>query len=295
MYAAKASGPNQQVLFTPALRTVLEDRWQIASRLRDAADLGQLVLHWQPVVHVASGEVTGCEALLRWDHPDRGLVGPAEFIPVAEENGLIVPITRWLLRAALDQAASWATEGLELSIAVNVSAVHLSTGTLVDDVLGAIADSGLVRPCLVLELTETSLARNLEQAREQFAVLRGHGVRIAIDDFGTGYSSLSAVASLPADVLKVDRTLVAGLPPASPTAPAAVLGACAALGSALEMQVLAEGVETAEQLELVRGVGCTHAQGHHLSPAVTATELSALLADGRRQTGRQQLPPPSAA
>jgi diguanylate cyclase (GGDEF)-like protein len=290
MYAAKSTGPNQHLHFTPALRTMLEDRWQIASRLRDAAALGQLTVHWQPVVHLASGEVTGCEALLRWQHPQRGLVGPTEFIPVAEDNGLIVPITRWLLEDTLAQAARWAADGLQLSIAVNVSAVHLSSGTLVADVLGAVARSGSPTGRLTLELTETSLARNPDLATEQLTELREHGVRIAIDDFGAGYSSLSAVASLPADVLKVDRALVAGPLTARATTPAAVLGAVAALGSALDMQVLAEGVETAEQLELVRRVGCSFAQGHHLSRPLPADELGALLAEGRRQTGEQRLP-----
>jgi diguanylate cyclase (GGDEF)-like protein len=291
MYAAKATGRNQHLVFTPALRTALEDRWQIASHLRDAAALGQLVVHWQPVVHLPSGDVTGCEALLRWNHPHRGLVGPAEFIPIAEENGLIVPITRWLLEATLAQAATWAAEELELAIAVNISAVHLSSGTLIDDVLGAIAANGLQPGCLMLELTETALARNPDQATEQFSILRGHGVRVAIDDFGAGYSTLSAVASLPADVLKVDRALVSGPLPACTAAPGAVLGAVAALGSALDMQVLAEGVETVEQLELVRGAGCAYAQGHLLSPPLPAGELGALLAEGRRQTGHQRIPP----
>jgi diguanylate cyclase (GGDEF)-like protein len=293
MYAAKASGPNQHLFFTPALRTVLEDRWQIASRLREAAGLGQFALLWQPIVHLPSGEVTGCEALLRWNHPQRGLVAPADFIPVAEENGLIVPITRWLLQATLAQGVAWADEGWELRIAVNVSAVHLSTGTLVDDVLGAVRHSGLPPGRLVLELTETALARNPDQAAEQFSALREHGVRIAIDDFGTGYSSLAAVASLPADVLKVDRALVAGPLPAGPGGPRAVLGAVAALGAALDMQVLAEGVETPEQLEVVRSAGCTFAQGNHLSPPVPADQLSALLAEGRRRTGGQRLPGPA--
>jgi diguanylate cyclase (GGDEF)-like protein len=291
MYAAKASGPNHHLRFTPDLRTALEDRWQIASRLRTAAALGQFALHWQPVVHMPSGEVTGCEALLRLNDPQRGLVPPADFIPIAEENGLIVPITRWLLRATLAQAVLWAGEGLELTIAVNVSAVHLSSGTLVDDVLGALDRSGLPAGRLMLELTETALARNPEQATEQFSTLREHGVQIAIDDFGAGYSTLSAVASLPADVLKVDRALVSGPLPACTAAPGAVLGAVAALGSALDMRVLAEGVETPEQLELVRGAGCTYAQGHHLSPPVPAEQLSALLAEGRRRTGAQRLPP----
>jgi diguanylate cyclase (GGDEF)-like protein/PAS domain S-box-containing protein len=290
MYAAKAIGPHQQLLFTPALRTVLEDRWQIASRLQDAASGGEFAVHWQPVVNLRSGEVTGAEALLRWNHPQRGLIQPVDFIPIAEENGLIVPITRWLLEVTVAQAMAWARQGLDLEIAVNISAVHLASGTLVDDVLGAVADGGLPAGRLMIELTETSLARDPAQATEQFSTLRGHGVPIAIDDFGTGYSSLSAVASLPVDVLKVDRALVAGAPRNSAAAPEAILAAVAALGSALGLQVLAEGVETAEQVELARRVGCTSAQGYQLSRPVVAETLSALLGESRRRTGRQLLP-----
>jgi diguanylate cyclase (GGDEF)-like protein len=290
MYAAKVSGPNQHQIFTPALRTELDDRWQIASRLRDAASIGEFVVHWQPVVDLRSGEVTGCEALLRWNHPHRGQIQPADFIPVAEENGLIVPITRWLLHSTVAQAAVWVRQGLDLSIAVNISAVHLASGTLVDDVLGAVADGGLPAGHLMIELTETSLARDPDQATEQFAALREHGVRIAIDDFGTGYSSLSAVASLPVDVLKIDRALVAGPRPYDAAAPEAILGAVSALGAALNMQVLAEGVETREQVELARRVGCTHAQGFHLSRPLAADRLTALLEEGRRRTGKQMLP-----
>jgi EAL domain-containing protein (putative c-di-GMP-specific phosphodiesterase class I) len=195
-----------------------------------------------------------------------------------------------LLQSAASQAARWVTEGHELTIGVNISAVHLSSGTLVDDVLGALAARELDPGRLVLELTETALARDPEHAVAQFSALRGHGVRIAIDDFGAGYSSLAAVASLPADVLKVDRALVGGPLPAAATASEALLGAVTALGVALGMAVLAEGVETAEQLQLVRRAGCTYAQGHHLCPPVTGDRLSALLTEGRRQTGRQRLP-----
>ncbi|MCW2702372.1 MAG: hypothetical protein JWQ37_367 [Blastococcus sp.] len=290
MYAAKVNGPNQHQVFTPALRTQLDDRWQIASRLRDAASTGEFAVHWQPVVHLRSGEVTGCEALLRWNHPQRGLIQPAEFIPIAEENGLIVPITRWLLQSTVAQGVIWAREGLDLEIAVNISAVHLASGTLVDDVLGAVADSGLPPRKLMIELTETSLARDPDQATEQFAALRKQGVRIAIDDFGTGYSSLSAVASLPVDVLKIDRSLVTGPGPNGAAAPAAILGAVSALGAALDMQVLAEGVETRAQVELARRVGCTYAQGFHLSRPVVAGQVTALLEEGRRRTGKQTLP-----
>jgi diguanylate cyclase (GGDEF)-like protein/PAS domain S-box-containing protein len=294
MYAAKVSGPNQHQVFTPALRTVLDDRWQIASRLRDAASIGEFVVHWQPVVDLRSGEVAGCEALLRWNHPHRGQIQPADFIPVAEENGLIVPITRWLLHSTVAQAAAWMRQGLELSIAVNISAVHLACGTLVDDVLGAVAGGGLPAGHLMIELTETSLARDPDQATEQFAALREQGVRIAIDDFGTGYSSLSAVASLPVDVLKIDRTLVAGPGTHGAAAPEAILGAVSALGAALDMQVVAEGVETREQMDLARRVGCRYAQGFHLSRPLAADRLTTLLEEGRRRTGQQKLPPGSA-
>jgi diguanylate cyclase (GGDEF)-like protein len=295
MYAAKASGPHRHLLFTPALRTVLEDRWQIASRLREAAANGEFTVLWQPVVDLRSGEVTGAEALLRWNHPQRGLISPAEFIPVAEENGLIVPITRWLLQVTTAQATAWARQGLDLAIAVNISAVHLASGTLVDDVMGAVDDNGLRATRLTVELTETSIARDPEQAVEQFSALRKHGIRVAIDDFGTGYSSLSAVASLPVDVLKVDRALVVGAPPNRVAAPEAILGAVSALGSALGLQVLAEGVETVEQVDRARRVGCTFAQGYQLSRPLVAEDLSGLLEDSRRLTGRQMLPPPSTA
>ena len=294
MYAAKAGGRNRHAVFTPDLRTALDDRWQISSRLRDAASLGELRLRWQPVVDLSSGEVTCSEALLRWDHPHRGVIPPSDFIPVAEENGLIVPITRWLLQVTAAQGAAWARDRLELGIAVNISAMHLATGTLVDDVLGALDESGLDPRRLVLELTETSVASDPGQAAEQFSRLREHGIRMAVDDFGAGYSSLSMVAALPADILKVDRTLVAGLSPLGPTAPEAVLGAVTALDSALRMQVVAEGIETPTQLDLVRRVGCTHAQGFRLSPPVPAEQLGALLVESRRRTGEQRLPPPTA-
>jgi diguanylate cyclase (GGDEF)-like protein/PAS domain S-box-containing protein len=294
MYAAKTGGRNRHAVFTPDLRTALDDSWAYSSRLRDAASLGELRLQWQPVVDLTSGEVTGSEALMRWNHPHRGVVMPSDFIPVAEENGLIVPITRWLLQVTAAQGEAWARDGLELGIAVNISAMHLATGTLVDDVLGALDQSRLDPGRLTLELTETSVARNPGQAAEQFSRLREHGIRIAIDDFGAGYSSLSMVAALPADILKVDRTLVAGLSPMGPTAPEAVLAAVTALGSALQMQVVAEGIETPTQLDLVRRVGCTHAQGFWLSPPVPAEQLGALLMEGRRRTGKQRLPPPTA-
>jgi EAL domain-containing protein (putative c-di-GMP-specific phosphodiesterase class I) len=215
---------------------------------------------------------------------------PADFIPVAEEDGSIVPVTRWLLRAAAEQAVAWSDLGWNLTASVNVSPVHLAAGTLVDDVQAALDGSGLAAHQLVVEVTETTLVRNTGSAAEQLADLRELGVRIAIDDFGTGYSSLSAVAALPADVLKVDRTLVAVLSPVSVSAAEAVLTAAAALGTALDMQVVAEGVETPEQLDLVRRAGCGFVQGYLFSRPQPADRMQRLLASGLGEVGGRWFP-----
>jgi EAL domain-containing protein (putative c-di-GMP-specific phosphodiesterase class I) len=290
MYAAKAAGPNRHAVFSPALRSAEDDRRAAAVRLRSAPERGELELHWQPQVRLNSRQVTGCEALLRWHHPERGLVQPADFIPVAEEDGSVVPVTRWLLRAAAEQAVSWTARGWDLTASVNVSPVHLAAGTLVDDVRAALDGSGLAPHRLVVEVTETTLVHNTGAAADQLAALRELGVRIAIDDFGSGYSSLSAVASLPADVLKVDRTLVAVLSPVSVSAAQAVLTAAAALGTALDMHVVAEGVETPEQLDLVRRAGCGFVQGYLFSRPLPTARLQEVLATGLGEIGHRWLP-----
>jgi EAL domain-containing protein (putative c-di-GMP-specific phosphodiesterase class I) len=285
MYAAKSAGPNRHAVFTPELRSAEDDRRAAAVRVRSALERGELELHWQPQVRLSTRRVTGCEALLRWRHPDRGLVLPADFVPVAEEDGSIVPVTRWLLQAAAEQAVGWSASGWNLTASVNVSPVHLAAGTLVDDVRAALRRSGLAPDRLVLEVTETTLVRNTGSAADQLAALRELGARIAIDDFGTGYSSLSAVASLPADVLKVDRTLVAVLSPVSVSSAEAVLTAAAALGAGLDMHVVAEGVETPEQLDLVRRAGCGFVQGPLFSRPVPADRLHSTLGSGPGEIG----------
>ena len=194
-------------------------------------------------------------------------------------------MTRWVLRAAAEQAVSWADRGWNLTAGVNVSPAHLATGTLVDDVRAVLTASGLPPDRLVVEITETCLVGDTGSAADQLATLREDGVRIAIDDFGAGYSSLSAVASLPADVLKVDRSLVAVLPPASVSAAEAVLTAAAALGRALGMHVVAEGVETPEQLDRVRRAGCDWGQGFLFSGPVPAEGLHGLLTAGPEGSG----------
>ena len=179
----------------------------MATRLRDDA-VDQLVVHYQPVVRLDTGEVEGVEALVRWQHPERGLLPPDSFLSVAEETGQLIPITRWLLQETTRRAAGWAAQGLPLRMAVNVSARHFSAETLVRDVRLALRDSGLPPEQLVIELTETCVAEDPTRAEDQLGVLRGMGVRVAIDDFGTGWSSLAQLLALPIGTLKIDRSLL---------------------------------------------------------------------------------------
>ena len=207
MFAAKSSGRDRVHLFSPGLREAARWRLEVATRLRgDAID--QLVVHYQPIVRLDTGEVEGVEALVRWQHPERGLLPPDTFLSVAEETGQVIPITRWLLRETTRKAAEWAAQGLPLRMSVNVSARHFSAETLVRDVRVALRDSGLPPDQLVLELTETCVAEDPTRAEDQLTVLRSFGVRVAIDDFGTGWSSLAQLFALPIGTLKIDRSLL---------------------------------------------------------------------------------------
>ncbi|MCZ2810197.1 EAL domain-containing protein [Modestobacter sp. VKM Ac-2979] len=277
MYAAKAAGRNRVRVFSPDLRSAVEQKVLVAAELREAIEAGQLVLHYQPVLHLPSGEVSGVEALVRWQHPERGLLSPCDFIPLAEQTGVVVQLTRWVLGEATRQAAAWERAGLSLVTGVNISAAHFATGTLVADVHDALDAAGLAPERLVLELTETSVAEDPLRAAAQFAQLRVTGVEVSIDDFGSGFSSLSQLVSIPAGVLKLDRSLIAGIEvrrSESAAAIAAVVGLAAACG----MRSLAEGVETAGQLELVAELGCTHAQGFHIARPMPAAEVADWLA-----------------
>ena len=285
MYAAKGAGRNRVRVFHPDLRWAVEQKVLVAGELREAIEAGQLVLHYQPIQHLLSGEVSGAEALVRWQHPERGLVMPGDFIPVAEQNGLVVPLTRWVLQEATRQTAAWERAGVPMVTAVNISAAHFGTGTLVADVHDALAASGLAPERLVLELTETSVAEDPVRAAAQFAQLRVTGVEVSIDDFGSGFSSLSQLVSIPAGILKLDRSLVAGTETRRSES-AAAIAAVVGLATACGMRSLAEGVETADQLTLVRELGCTFAQGHHIARPMPAADLLTYL-EGRRLTGRR--------
>ena len=290
MYAAKGAGRNRVRVFSPDLRSAVEQRVLVAAELQQAIDSGQLVLHYQPVLSLIQGRVCGVEALVRWQHPQRGLLMPCDFIPLAEQNGVVVPLTRWVLGEAARQTAVWQQAGIDLVTGVNISAAHFGTGTLVADVHDALAAADLAPERLILELTETSVAEDPLRAAAQFAQLRIAGVEVSIDDFGSGFSSLSQLVSIPAGVLKLDRSLLAGVETRrseSTAAIAAVVGLAAACG----MRSLAEGVETADQLDLVRELGCTYAQGYHIARAMPADELPGWLADhSSAAAGRRPAP-----
>jgi diguanylate cyclase (GGDEF)-like protein len=287
MYAAKAAGRNGVRMFSSELRSVAQRGLLVAAELDEAIATGQLVLQYQPVVRLPSGEPDGVEALVRWQHPERGLLAPAEFVPIAEQHGLIVPLTRWVLGTAARQNAAWARAGLALVTSVNISASHLGTGTLVDDVAAALAESGMAPERLVLELTETSVALDPARASAQFAALRVSGVEVSLDDFGSGYSSLSQLVSIPAGLLKIDRSLIEGLDGGTGQAAAAV-AAVISLGRACGMRTLAEGVETQRQLDLATELGCTFAQGFHIARPMPAEDVPEWMAS--RTTARSRLP-----
>ncbi|WP_324276346.1 putative bifunctional diguanylate cyclase/phosphodiesterase [Blastococcus brunescens] len=287
MYAAKAAGRNRVRHFSPDLRSAVQQKMQLAAELRDAIESDQLVLHYQPVMHVPTGNCSGVEALVRWQHPERGLLPPSEFVTLAEKHDLIVPLTRWVLATATRQVAAWDAAGLPLVIGVNISAHHFTTGTLVQDVADALACSGLPPERLVLELTETSVAEDPKRAAAQFAELRISGVEVSIDDFGRGFSSLSQLISLPVGVLKIDRSLVAGANGRASES-AAAIAAVVGLADAFGMRTLAEGVETQEQLAVAAELGCTFAQGYGIARPMPAHDLATWMV--RRAAGRPPQP-----
>jgi EAL domain-containing protein (putative c-di-GMP-specific phosphodiesterase class I) len=240
--------------------------------LRRAFTLGQFELHYQPLVDLAADRITGFETLLRWRHPEKGMISPAEFIPVAEDIGLIVEVGEWVLRQACVEAATWPSE---IKVAVNLSPVQFRSRRLVEMVIAALAHSGLSPTRLELEITESLLLANTEANLAILHQLRALGVRISMDDFGTGYSSLSYLRSFPFDKIKIDRSFVKDLSERSDCG--AIVRAISGLGRSLNITTTAEGVETLEQLDWLRAEGCNEVQGYLFSAARPAAEIAALL------------------
>jgi diguanylate cyclase (GGDEF)-like protein/PAS domain S-box-containing protein len=276
LYRAKTDGRGRYRFFEPGMDAAMQARRTLELDLRAALVNGEFELHYQPLVNIATRQVTGFEALLRWRHPARGLVSPADFIPLAEEIGLIVPIGEWVLRQACGDAASWPDH---ITVAVNLSPAQFKSARLSETVMLALASSGLPPHRLELEITEGVLLVEHATTLAVLHQLRSLGVRIAMDDFGTGYSSLSYLRSFPFDKIKIDRSFIQNM--AQDESSSAIVRAVVGLSARLGMATTAEGVETAEQLEGVRAEGCTEVQGFYFSRAKPACEVLAMIGTAR--------------
>jgi diguanylate cyclase (GGDEF)-like protein/PAS domain S-box-containing protein len=275
MYGAKANGRRIHRFFEPAMDASARARLMMQQDLRQALVDGGFEIHYQPVVDLRSGEVTGCEALLRWRHPERGMISPAEFIPVAEDTGLIVELGEWVLKTACAEAATWPGH---IRLAVNVSPVQLKSTTLALRIAAALAASGLPANRLELEITEAVLIRDDETALAILHQLRAIGVRIGLDDFGTGYSSLSYLKRFPFDNIKIDRCFVSDV--AEVEGSSAIVQAVVNIAAARNMTTTAEGVETEQQRQRLRALGCTEMQGYLFSAAKPGSEVRRLFRSG---------------
>jgi predicted signal transduction protein with EAL and GGDEF domain len=272
LYRAKDDGRAGFHFFEPAMDAKAQARRVLELDLRKAITAGEFEVFYQPIVNLAENRISGFEALLRWNHPVRGRVQPNEFIPLAEETGLIVPIGEWVIRQACAQAMTWPSD---LQVAVNASPVQFRHKGLVSAVMSALAASGLRPDRLELEITETVLMHNNEATLAILHQLRGLGVRISMDDFGTGYSSLSYLRSFPFDKIKIDQSFIRDL--AAKPDSIAIIRAVAGLGHSFGMTTTAEGVETQEQLDQMRAEGCTEVQGYFYSKPLAARDIPPLL------------------
>jgi diguanylate cyclase (GGDEF)-like protein len=281
MYQAKQAGRNTYRVFTPDMNARAVVRQSVEQALHHALEQRGFVLHYQPKVNLESGAITGAEALVRMRAPGEGLVGPTDFVGVAEDSGLIVPLGRWVLREACRQTAAWVAQGLQLRhIAVNVSATELHDPSFLAGVRGVLEETGLDPRRLELELTESGLIRDVAQTRVTLQALRDLGVQIAIDDFGTGYSSLSYLRHFPIDTLKLDQSFMRDV---GDVAGDAIITAVIAMGRSLEHRVVAEGIETPQQLAFLRSKHCPEGQGYLFSQPVDAEAFAALLPSTQEQ------------
>jgi diguanylate cyclase (GGDEF)-like protein/PAS domain S-box-containing protein len=276
MYAAKAKGERGYAVFDASMREAALDRLELDAELRQAIDAGQFEVHYQPIVALASGEVASFEALLRWRHPERGMIGPDQFVPSLERSGLIVPVGRWVLQQACAQLAQWrARSGRLLSVSVNVSPRQIREAGFVDQVAAVLAATGLPADALVVEITEGVVIADAEGATARLRAIRELGARVAVDDFGTGYSSLRYLQAFPVDVVKVDRSFIAEMHHGP--AQLALARAIVKIGHALRLAVVAEGVETAEQAAYLREIGCQYGQGYLFARPEPAAAVEARL------------------
>ena len=276
MYAAKSAGRRTWRFFEPEMDARVKARRLLEMDLRQAIADGAFEVYYQPCVNLRDDTITGCEALVRWRHPERGMISPAEFIPIAEESGLINQLGEWVLTTACAEAMTWPED---IKLAVNVSPVQFKSGTLALKIVAALSASGLPASRLELEITEAVLIRDDEAALAILHQLRAVGVRIALEDFGTGYSSLSYLQRFPFDKIKIDRCFVNDI--AEPDGSSCIVQAVVNIAAARHMKTIAEGVETLQQREFLRALGCTEMQGYLFSPAISAADIRRLLLSSR--------------
>jgi len=279
MYQAKENGRQSYQFFKPAMNVRAVERQSIEENLRRALERQEFSLHYQPKINLKSGKITGAEALLRWTHPTRGPVSPAQFIPVAEDCGLILPIGNWVLREACKQARAWLDAGLPLgTMAVNISSMEFRDDNFLESVFAILKETGLNPRSLEMELTESVLMKRAESAASVLKTLRASGVQVAVDDFGTGYSSLSYLRKFPIDALKIDQSFVRQITTASDDT--TIVTAIISMGRSLKLRVVAEGVETQQELEFLQAHQCDEAQGYYFSRPVLPQIFAKLLKCG---------------
>jgi EAL domain-containing protein (putative c-di-GMP-specific phosphodiesterase class I) len=275
MYMATRDSKGSYRVFEPTMHERVVERLELRSDLQHALSLDQLELHYQPVVRLSGREILGVEALVRWNHPTRGMIPPVQFIPVAEETGLIIPMGRWILETACYEGVRLQerfTRDEPLTMSVNLSVRQLQSETLVADVRSALSLTGLPASSLVLEITESLMLTDTDFAMQQLHDLKGLGIRLAMDDFGTGYSSLSYLSRFPVDILKMDRSFVGA------EDNEALTSAIIALGTSLSLEVVAEGIELAEQANSLEELGCELGQGYLFARPMDAAALTNFLA-----------------
>jgi EAL domain-containing protein (putative c-di-GMP-specific phosphodiesterase class I) len=283
LYRAKADGRASFRFFEAAMDAQMQERRVLEQDLRKALVAGQFALHYQPIVHLATNAISGFEALIRWRHPEKGMISPAAFIPLAEEIGLIIPLGEWVVREACSTAALWPGD---LRVAVNLSPAQFRSPGLVAVIVGALAASNLPPNRLELEITETVLMQNNERTLATLRDLHELGVHIAMDDFGTGYSSLSYLQSFPFDKIKIDRSFIKNITE-SPSS-LNIVRAVAALAKGLGVTATAEGVETKDQLAAITSEGCAEMQGFLMSKPLPAAEIELLFLSKLRQEAREK-------
>jgi diguanylate cyclase (GGDEF)-like protein len=275
LYEAKGAGKNRWVMFESRMQTAAQDLLELEMDLKEALDAGQFFLLYQPTFDLQSETIKGIEALIRWRHPVRGVIPPDAFIPLAEETGLIVPIGRWVLRTACQQAAAWHRHGRPLGMAINVSARQLDQPSLVQDVADTLASTGLEPAALTLEITETTLMRDAEAAARRCHALKALGVRLAVDDFGTGYSSLAYLRQFPVDALKIDRSFISGIAASGDSK--ALIHTLVQLGKTLGLETLGEGIEERAQLRELQREKCDSGQGFLFARPLEVDAIEELL------------------